>query len=90
MTHPYKPTIFALNTHKLDVLPDPQRSGTSIEVGRRGTSPVSSGNVLRTTRRPTSGAGSDFKGRAQLGAGGTCSAVWTASLVDLAAGTPFS
>jgi hypothetical protein len=28
MTHPYKPTIFALNTRKLDVLPDPKRSGT--------------------------------------------------------------
>lgn len=36
MTHPYKPTIFALNTHKLDVLPDPKDRARSIEVGRRG------------------------------------------------------
>jgi hypothetical protein len=36
MTHPYKPTIFALNTHKLDVLPDHKDRARSIEVGRRG------------------------------------------------------
>ena len=35
MTHPYKPTIFALNTHKLDVLPDPKDRARSIEIRRQ-------------------------------------------------------
>ena len=35
MTHPYEPTIFALNTHKLDVLPDPKDRARSIEIRRQ-------------------------------------------------------
>jgi hypothetical protein len=35
MTHPYKPTIFALNTHKLAVLPDPKDRARSIEIRRQ-------------------------------------------------------
>jgi hypothetical protein len=48
MTHPYKPTIFALNTRKLDVLPDPKIGHAPSKSGAEGISPVSSGIHHRT------------------------------------------